>query len=89
MAANQKLGFADASKSEVNTVALPQTTAPVRRCFQERAANELNRKIEINTDQKRGDAFRSKLRFNPNSITGEKINRGAGQAECIMKGRID
>ena len=25
MAANQKLGFADASKSEVNTVALPQT----------------------------------------------------------------
>ena len=33
MAANQKLGFADASKSEVNTVALPQTNAPVRRCL--------------------------------------------------------
>ena len=32
MAANQKLGFADPSKSEVNAIAFPQTTALVRRC---------------------------------------------------------
>ena len=55
----------------------------------ETVANELNRKIEINTDQKRADAFGAKLRLSPNSIAGEKINRGAGQAECIMKRWID
>ena len=57
--------------------------------LKERAANELKRKIEINTDQKRADAFRSKLRLSSNSITGEKINRGAGQPKCIVKRRID
>jgi len=55
----------------------------------ETAANELYRKIEINTDQKRADAFAAKLRLSLNSVTGEKINRGAGQPECIMKRRID
>jgi len=51
----------------------------------ETAANELYRKIEINTDQKRADAFAANLRLSLNSVTGEKINRGAGQPECIMK----